>query len=138
MDYGRFRVWLREKYSITSAFLFVGLLPKHRDLYIKLQAAGYILIFKEVIFDVDGRAKGNCDADLVLQAARDVFEEDPQRAILVSSDGDYAPLIRFWREKNTPCTILSPSPIRKCSWLLRKMNVPIVSLNEMKSLLEVR
>lgn len=133
MDYARFRIWLYEKYSVTKAYLFIGLIPKHADLYAKLQAAGFILVFKEVVFDEHGRAKGNCDADLVLQAVRDVFEDDMRRAILVSSDGDYAPLIRFWIEKAVPCMILSPSPMKKCSWLLRKTNVPIVSLNEIKA-----
>ncbi len=135
MDYRRFRVWLREKYSVTNAYLFIGLIPKFTDLYTELQAAGYILVFKEVIYGMDGNAKGNCDADLVLRAVRDVFEESVQGIVLVSSDGDYAPLVRFWREKRMPCIILSPSTIKKCSWLLRKINVPIVSLSEMKSLL---
>lgn len=133
LDYRRFRVWLREKYSVEKAYLFIGLIPKHIDLYTDLQSAGFILVFKEVVYDRNGNAKGNCDADLVLRSVRDFFEEDINRTILISSDGDYAPLIRFWQEKTVPCTIISPSPRKKCSWLLRKTNVPIVCLGEMES-----
>lgn len=133
LDYGRFHVWLREKYSVSNAYLFIGMISKYADLYTELQKAGFILVFKEVVFDSDGRAKGNCDADLVLRAVRDVFEENINGAILVSSDGDYAPLIRFWQEKNVSCVILSPSPRKKCSWLLRKTNIPMVCLADMRT-----
>jgi len=33
LDYKRFRIWLSEKYSIKIAYLFIGLVPKHKDLY---------------------------------------------------------------------------------------------------------
>lgn len=132
MDYSRFRSWLRQKYGSNEAKMFIGLMPCHVDLYTRRQAQGYQCVFKEVVYDRDGRAKGNCDADLVLTAARDFFERSVKRVILVSSDGDYTPLVRFWKEKNVVCTILSPSPFKKCSWLLRKTNVPILCLNDVK------
>ena len=68
LDYRRFRVWLFEKYAIQKAYLFIGLIPKYGDVYKYLQGCGYTLVFKEVVYDSDGKAKGNCDADLVLQA----------------------------------------------------------------------
>lgn len=138
LDYRRLRIWLKEKHAITRAYLFMGLIPAFADLYTRLQTDGYILIFKEVVYDGEGRPKGNCDADLVLRAVRDWFEFPPDRALLVSGDGDYAPLIRFWKEKHLSCTIISPSHIRKCSWLLRKTNVPIVSLDDIRPHLEER
>ena len=33
LDYGRFRVWLREKYDVQTAYLFIGLIPKYKNLY---------------------------------------------------------------------------------------------------------
>ena len=133
-----FRSWLRQKFSVTAALLFIGLIPKHSDLYTRLQAAGYQLVFKEVVYDGSGKAKGNCDADLVLQAARDYFEQSPTGVVLVSSDGDYAPLVKFWQEKNTPCTIISPAPVKKCSILLKRTAAPIVYLGGIKHKLEYR
>lgn len=131
LDYERFRVWLREKHGVTIAYLFIGLVPKYKDLYTDLQRAGYVLVFKETIVDGEGIPKGNCDADLVLRAARDVFETTYGSAVLVSSDGDYACLVKFWKEKGKVRAILSPR--NKCSILLRRTNVPLTYLNDVKS-----
>src|SRR3989344_8795296 len=65
LDYKRFRVWLKDKYGIAQAYLFIGLIPRNKDLYTRLQEAGFTLIFKEVVYDNEGKVKGNCDADLV-------------------------------------------------------------------------
>ncbi len=132
LDYQRFRSWIRQKFAITDAFLFIGLMPKYADLYTSLQSMGYKLVFKEIVYDGSGKAKGNCDADLVLQAARDYYENHPVAVLLVSSDGDYAPLVRFWQEKKVPCAIVSPAPIVKCSILLKRTGVPIIYLEDMK------
>jgi uncharacterized LabA/DUF88 family protein len=132
LDYRKFRSWVRQKFGVTDAHLFIGLMPKHANLYTAMQNIGYTLVFKEVIYDGDGKAKGNCDADLVLQAARDYFEHGIASVVLVSSDGDYAPLIKFWLEKKVQCTVISPAPASKCSVLLKRTGVPIVYLEEVK------
>lgn len=138
LDYRRFRSWIRQKFGIGEARLFIGMMSKHANLYTYLQAAGYILDFKEVIFDGDGKAKGNCDADLVLQATRDFYDKQPASVILVASDGDYAPLVKFWMEKGVPCTIISPAPVEKCSILLKRTGAPIVYLKDVQQKLEWR
>jgi len=94
-NYGRFRIWLSEKYNIKQAYLFLGLIPQYKDLYKDLQEKGYTLIFKEIIFDNNGKAKGNCDADIVVQAMQDAYENKFDKALLITSDGDYAPLVKF-------------------------------------------
>ena len=66
LHYRHFRSWLRQKFGISSAYIFIGLMTKYADLYTHLQSTGYQLIFKEVTYDGTGKAKGNCDADLVL------------------------------------------------------------------------
>lgn len=132
LDYRKFRSWMRQKFGVASAHLFIGLMPKHADLYTFLQSAGYTLTFKEIVYDGTGKAKGNCDADLVLKATRDFYENMPQAVVLVSSDGDYAPLVRFWLSKRVNCTIVSPAPKDKCSILLKRTGVPIVYLEEVK------
>ncbi len=132
LDYLRFRSWIRQKFGVTDAYLFIGLMTKHADLYTSLQSMGYKLVFKEIIYDGSGKAKGNCDADLVLQAVRDHFENDPPAVLLVSSDGDYAPLVRFWQEKKVFCTVVSPAPIDKCSILLKRTGVPTIYLEDVK------
>lgn len=132
LDYCRFYSWLRQKYHATEVWLFIGLIPKHGDLYTSLQRHGFKLYFKEVVYDSAGKAKGNCDADLVLKATRDVYELHPNRVVLVSSDGDYSSLVSFWIDQDIACHILSPAPTRKCSILLKKTGAPIVYLDEVK------
>jgi len=138
LDYKRFRIWLREKYSVQTAYLFIGLIPKYKDMYKSLQEQGYTIVFKEVVYDGDGKPKGNCDADLVLQAARDVYENKFKKSLVVTSDGDYAGLIKFLKEKNKILTILSPSKEKKCSILLKRTGAKIVYLNDKKSILSIQ
>src|SRR3989338_10317785 len=130
MDYRRFRMWLTEKYGVKSAYLFIGLIPKHKELYKYLQECGYTLVFKEVVYDQEGKAKGNCDADIVVQAMRDAYENKFNKTILVSSDGDYAPLVKFLLEKGKMYTVLSPYETKKCSVLLKRTNVRIAYISD--------
>lgn len=136
LDYRRFRVWLTDKYQVKTAYLFIGLIPKNKDLYAFLQKCGFTLIFKEVVYDGNGKAKGNCDADLVMQAMRDVFESEFDQSILVTSDGDYAPLVSFLLERSHLLTIISPSNQKKCSILLKRTNAKITYLDDQKKLLQ--
>ncbi|HNW96540.1 MAG TPA: NYN domain-containing protein [Candidatus Paceibacterota bacterium] len=137
IDLFRFKRWLADKYGVTQAYYFIGLIPKEKDLYETLQKAGFTLIFKGVVYDGDGKPKGNCDADLVLQAVRDVYENACEQSVLVSSDGDYAGLVKFLKEKNKLKIILSPSVPEKCSILLKRTNAPITYLNDVKRLISM-
>lgn len=134
LDYGKFRVWLKEKYGITHAYLFLGLIPKYKDLYTFLQENGYLLVFKETTYDGEGKVKGNCDADLVLKVATDYYERKFDKAVLVSSDGDYAGLVKFLKEKGVFRSLVSPR--NTCSFLLRKLNIPILFLDSQKKHLQ--
>ena len=67
LDYRRFRQYLSDKYQITKAFLFIGHIPTNADLYKSLQEYGFILIFRPIL-EINGRIKGNVDAELVLHA----------------------------------------------------------------------
>lgn len=138
LDYRRFRIWLSDKYGVESAYIFLGLIPKYKDLYSFLQQCGYILIFKEVIYDGDGKAKGNCDADLVLQATRDAYEKTEGFSILVSSDGDYAGLVKFLLDRKQFHAILSPHTEALCSILLKRTGARIAYLKDQQSILEVK
>jgi len=137
LDYHRFRVWLSEKYGVKSVYLFIGLIAKYKELYKYLQESGFMLVFKEVIYDGDGKPKGNCDADLVLQVARDTYENKFDAALIVSSDGDYAGLVKFLQEKQKLLAILSPSNEKKCSILLKRTGAKIAYINDQRSHLEL-
>jgi uncharacterized LabA/DUF88 family protein len=129
-------VWLTEKYGVKNAYIFIRLIPKHKELYKYLQECSFTLVFKEVIYDGDGKPKGNCDADLVVQAMKDAYENKFDKAIIVSSDGDYASLIKFLKEREQLRIILSPATEKKCSILLKRTSAPIAYLNDQKLILQ--
>ena len=93
-------------------------------------------MFKEVVYDGDGKPKGNCDADLVLQTTRDTYENKFDNALLVASDGDYASLVSFLQEKQKCYVILFPHPKDKCSILLKRTGAKIAYINDQRSHLE--
>jgi len=39
LNYKRFRIYLKEKYSVNVAYLFIGYIPANQDLYSSLQSA---------------------------------------------------------------------------------------------------
>lgn len=132
LDYTRFRIWLKEKYGVVHAYLFLGLIPKNKVLYTRLQEAGFTLVFKETTYDTNGKAKGNCDADLVLRAVSDFYENKFDWAIIVSGDGDFASLVQFLKDKNKLGAVLAMDN-KKCSILLKRTGVKITYLKEFKN-----
>lgn len=135
LNYRKFRVWLKDKYNVVNAYLFIGFISKHKNLYTYLQESGFILVYKEITFDGQGETKGNCDAGLVLKAVMDFYEQNFSQAVIVSSDGDYAELVGFLKEKGALRMVISPN--NKCSYLLRKQNIPLLYLDTQRSKLEI-
>lgn len=117
LDWRRFRVYLEEKYGIGKAYLFIGYIPENQQLYTALQQYGFILVFKPVLQTKSGDAKGNVDADLVLKAMTEYANYE--RAVIVTSDGDFYSLVEYLYRSGKLETVLSPSS-DKCSALLKK------------------
>ena len=134
LDYARFRAWLSHRFGIGKAYLFIGMIPKYKNLYTHLGECGFLLVYKEVVYGNDGRAKGNCDADLIVRAMQDAYEGTLREAIIVTSDGDYAPLIEVLLKRKQLHAILSPSPSARCSVLLKRTGARIVYLDDKKAL----
>lgn len=136
LDFSRFRKYLKEKYAIKTAYYFIGYVSGNQDLYSQLQKAGYILVFKPTVPDNDGKIKGNIDADLVLQAMIDFSEYD--KAVIVSSDGDYYSLVKYLYQKNKLRCVLSPYN-KTCSSLLKKSaKDKIIFMGNLRKKLEYR
>lgn len=108
---------MKDKYKIEVAYLFIGYIPANQDLYSALQTAGYILIFKPTLPDKNGEIKGNVDADLVLRAMIDYEKYD--KAIIVTSDGDFYSLVKYLYKQNKLKFVISPY-VKTCSVLLKK------------------
>lgn len=98
LDWKKFRVYLKEKYGAAKTFPFIGYIEGNNKLYKSLQDAGFICIFKPTLIYKDGTTKGNCDAELVLQAM--IEYSNYGKAIIVTGDGDFYCLINHLIEQN--------------------------------------
>jgi uncharacterized LabA/DUF88 family protein len=107
LDWRRFRVYLREKYGVERAFLFIGFVDGNNDLYVMLQEAGFICIFKPTLIHKDGTTKGNCDAELVLQAMHEL--PNYEKAIIATGDGDFYCLVKYLAERDKLEAVLVPN-----------------------------
>ena len=119
IDNYKFRRFLREKYHVQKAYLFIGYMAKNQAMYTKLQKLDYVLVFKPVLTYKDGTTKGNCDADLVLQAMIEYPNYD--KAVIVSGDGDFYSLIDYLKTKDKLEQLIIPNEF-KYSALLKKIN----------------
>ncbi len=136
LDFRKFRIYLREKYKVSTAYLFLGFIPQNQDLYSSLQKSGYVLIFKPVLPNKDGKHKGNVDADLVLQAMIDY--NNYEKAVIVTSDGDFYCLVKYLYENNKLKMVISPY-IRTCSSLLKNSaKEKIVFMDNLRGKLEYK
>ncbi len=133
LDYGKFRLYLRDKYAITRAFLFIGYVPLYQGLYTALQKDGYILIFKPTLKLPNGGVKGNADADLVLHAMIEYPNYD--QALIVTGDGDFYCLVDYLARNSKLLKLMIPNRF-KFSSLFRKMTDNMVFMNDQKGKLE--
>ena len=107
LDFVRFRKYLKEKYGVSQAFLFIGFIEGNSGLYETLQRAGYICIFQPTLAYRNGQTKGNCDAELVLHAMIEYPNYD--KAIVVTGDGDFHCLIKYLIGKEKFGKLLVPN-----------------------------
>jgi len=134
LDFTKFRQYLRNKYAVTKAYLFIGYKAGNEALYTHLQEMGYVLILKPTLELPDGRVKGNVDAELVLHTM--IHFPHYNQAIIVSGDGDFFCLVEYLEKKRKLLKILAPN--RKYSSLLRSYNRYVVRLDLLKNSLAIK
>lgn len=96
--------------KITEAEL--KLLDRHLKrvrFYIKIEKFGYNLVLKPVktFYDIDGLPvrKANCDVDMAFFLMRDKNAFD--RAIVLSGDGDFLPVLKYLKENRKEVLVLA-------------------------------
>lgn len=132
IDFSRLRVYLRDKYHIKKAFLFIGYIPKYKKLYLYLENSGYTLIHKPVLKSKSklNPVKGNVDAELVLHAMIEFPHYD--KALIMTGDGDFYCLVEYLMKKKKLEKLLVPN-VYKYSALLRKFGKKIDFMNSLKT-----
>lgn len=137
LDFKRFRQYLKDKYSVTEAFLFIGYIEGNSDLYESLQRAGFVCIFKPTLIYADGKTKGNCDAELVLQAMIEYSNYD--KAVIVSGDGDFYCLVKYLIDNNKLEVVIVPNRLKFSALLNFRISRPFLRfMNDLRTKLEYR
>ena len=113
----RFRTYLREKYNVSSAYYHLGYINNNnQDLYETIQKAGFILVFKQHSSVMIGLKKGNVDSDIIFSIMKRLYkQENFNKIVLVSGDGDYKMLVDFLLEENKLEKILFPNRVNRSS-----------------------
>lgn len=133
MDWRKFRKFLRDEYDVVNAYMFIGHMPEHEDMYLQLHDAGYLIVLKptfdmsrpqhalaaiEQAKDKDEKTaqdkteekkpvKGNVDAELVLWAVKEM--KNYKKAVIVSGDGDFYSLVEYLEAEKKLLHLLAPN-----------------------------
>lgn len=134
LDTHKFRVYLKDKYNVMSAYLFIGYMPENQLMYKNLQKDGFLLIFKETQRNGDGSPKGNVDAELVLNAM--IEYPNYEQAVIVSGDGDFACLVDYLRRKDKLRMLLVPNELQYSGLLKKAAATSLDFVSKLKKKLE--
>ena len=137
MDWRKFRKFLRDKYNVTQAYMFIGYMSENESLYEYMHELGFLVVLKPTL-DITGKTpektdendkpqvKGNVDTELVLYAMKELPNYD--KAIIVSGDGDFFGLAEYLEEQGKLANILTPN--WQYSSLLKPFEKKIVRLDQ--------
>lgn len=121
IDFKRLRRYLKDKYKIEYAYYFMGyLVEREQDLYTNLQRSGFIVQFKKHNELMASKKKGNVDSDMVFEIMKSLIEEDFNKILIVSGDGDYKKMIDYLIKKGKFLKILFPNQ-KKASSLYKPL-----------------
>ncbi len=130
MDWRKFRRFLKDRYGVTQAYMFIGYVPEYEDMYEFLHDAGYSIVLKptvdmtrprevvaEPVADLSSEAsakeeekkpvKGNVDAELVLWAMKEM--PNYGKAIIISGDGDFYCLVEYLDKQGKLLKLMPPN-----------------------------
>lgn len=149
MDWRKFRQYLLKEYNVTHAYMFIGYMHEHENLYEYMHELGFLVALKPTL-DMNAKpdeqeksdksdkpnktdekkppTKGNVDADLVLYAMKELPNYD--KAIIVSGDGDFYGLIEYLDQQDKLLHVLAPN--RQYSSLLKPFEKYIVRLDQLR------
>lgn len=95
IDLNKLLGYLKRKFKISKAFFYYGKdskSPKKEKFLKKLKGFGYTLRVKE-IKRFGAKSKANCDVDLTMDML--LMMKEYKKAIVLTGDGDFAPLLSY-------------------------------------------
>ncbi|MEK7183771.1 MAG: hypothetical protein AAB776_04020 [Patescibacteria group bacterium] len=111
LNFAKFRVYLKDKFKVEKAFIFVGYVAGNESLYTSLQQAGYVVIFKPTL----------------------EYKKAGQRYTKGNVDGDFHCLLEYLEKQRKLAYLILPNP-HKFSALLRKFRPFFFFLNRTKKI----
>ena len=136
LDWKKLRVYLKDKYKVEKAYLFIWYVADNTELYSFLQESWYLLIFKPVLELESWKTKWNVDAELVLQAMIDI--KNYNKAVIISWDWDFACLVGYLRRQSKLKRLIVPNQKRYSSFLKTEWQWFIDSLTNLKTKLRYK
>mgnify|MGYP001559616042 CR=1 FL=1 len=130
LDFKKFLIYLKEKYQVSRAYMFMGYFAENSGIYRYLREVGYIVILKPTIGQ-----KGNCDAELVLYSMIEYYNFE--KAILISGDWDFYCLVKYLVDNDKLFKLGIPNKYRY-SALLRKFSRFHFYVNKLRHRLEYK
>ncbi len=95
-----------------AQLLLLGRHLQRARFYRKLQEFGYQLYLKQVkLYEQDDgttKRKANCDVDMAFYIMKEIDNFD--RAVILSGDGDFLPILKHLRDKNKEVIVLARGP----------------------------
>ena len=137
LDFARFRIYLHDKFGVDKAFLFIGYIDANKEMYESLAQAGFVCIFRPTLTQKDGTTKGNCDAELILQAMIEFEKYD--KALIVTGDGDFYCLANYLLEQHKLGVLMVPNRHKYSALLKPKRFKPYTRyMNDLKRKLQYK
>ncbi|MEY4723271.1 MAG: hypothetical protein RLZZ324_784 [Candidatus Parcubacteria bacterium] len=121
LDFARFRRYLRDKFGVERAYLFIGFKRGNEGLYTHLERSGYLCVFKPTLVLKDGQIKGNVDAELVLHSM--IEFPNYAKAVIVTGDGDFRCLVEYLLRQGKLERLIIPNQ-KRYSALLKSLSTP--------------
>ncbi len=139
MDWKKFRDYLQVEHNVSRAYMFIGYMQEHEDMYNQLHDLGYLIVLKPTL-EIKATekskdkpiVKGNIDAELVLYAMKEM--PNYQQAIIVSGDGDFYCLAEYLAEKKRLKHVMTPN--YQYSSLLKPYEQYIIRIDQLRRQLE--
>ena len=98
-------MYLKKTRNVDKVFIFIKNITK-KERIIEFKAIGYEVIKCEC---KDERGSYNIDTDLVITAVEEFFVTQKHDILLMSGDGDFLPLLKFYEDYNCYTEIIGPS-----------------------------
>ena len=137
IDQKKLHVYLKKKFNASKTFFYYGKDSKNtkKEKFLeKLRQFGFTLRVKE-IKRYGNRTKANCDVDLTMDMLLKIKEYD--RAIMLTGDGDFAPLLSYLMTKKKKIIVIS-SPKRTAKEIKSIAGKEYINFASLRYLLEYK